>query len=107
MSDHIAKASANSGYKFALMEPKLEKGEQIKDYAFKIKESTANWIAVGMCHKNIVASKSYCFNFTVLGHGAYMISSNGGSWNSANASQNNSIKVLLLRLRHSNSQREI
>jgi len=61
--------------------------------AFKIKESHSNWVAVGMCHKNIVKSKNYGFNFSSIGHGAYMISANGGSWSNIKADQNNTIKV--------------
>lgn len=78
----------------------------MKDFAFKIKESTSNWVAVGMCHKNIVASKHYGFNFNTLGHGAYMVSANGGSWSNIKADQNNSIKVYFVRFRLSNLQKE-
>lgn len=46
-----------------------------------------------MCHKNIVKSKNYGFNFSSIGHGAYMISANGGSWSNIKADQNNTIKV--------------
>jgi hypothetical protein len=52
-----------------------------------------------MCHKNIVVSKNYGFNFSSIGHGAYMISSNGGSWNNTKAEQNNSVKVTVLLFR--------
>jgi len=48
-----------------------------------------------MCHKNVVASKHYGFNFSSIGHGAYMVSANGGSWSNIKAEQNNSIKVHL------------
>jgi len=78
------------------MEPGLEKGDSVKDFAFKIKESTSNWVAVGMCHKNIVSSKFYGFNFSAIGHGAYMVSANGGSWSNIKPEQNNSIKVYLV-----------
>ena len=53
----------------------------------------SNWVAVGMCHRNIVASKNFGFSFGGVGHGAYLISSNGGSWSNINADLNNSIKV--------------
>ena len=96
ISDEIVKATNSSGYKFALMEPGLEKGDSVKDFAFRIKESTSNWVAVGMCHKNIVSSKFYGFNFNAVGHGAYMVSANGGSWSNIKPEQNNSIKVHLL-----------
>jgi len=40
----------------------------------------SNWIGVGICHKNIIKAKNYNFTFSQLGHGAYMISSNGGKF---------------------------
>jgi hypothetical protein len=75
------------------MEPHLEKGSNIKKFAFRIKESSSNWVAVGMCHPKIVAGKSYGFNFSTIGHGAYMVSANGGSWSHTKAEQNNSVKA--------------
>ena len=80
ISEHLVKSQNSAGYKFAIMEPDLEKGGKIQNMAFKIKQCTSNWVAVGMCHKNIVASKNYGFNFSAIGHGGYMISANGGSW---------------------------
>lgn len=60
-----------------------------------------------MCHKNTVISKNYGFNFSAIGHGAYMISANGGSWSSIKAEQNNSIKVNQFLYRLSNFRKEI
>lgn len=99
LNDHLVKATNSSGYKFAIMEPGLENGDSIKDFAFRIKELTSNWVAVGMCHKNIVSNKSYGFNFSSIGHGAYMVSSNGGSWSNIKAELNNSIRVLVFLFR--------
>lgn len=93
VSDMVVKSSNSSGYKFAVMQPPLEDGQPIKEMAFRIKESHSNWVAVGMCHKNIVKSKNYGFNFSSIGHGAYMVSANGGSWSNIKPEQNNSIKV--------------
>ena len=64
--------------------------------AFKIKETSSNWLAFGVCHKNIVASKNFSFAFNSVGHGAYLISSNGGSWSHTNPSYNNLVKVISL-----------
>lgn len=93
ISETTVKACNNSGYKYAIMEPSLEKGEKIKYFGFKIKESSSNWVAVGACHKEVVKSKSYGFNFGSIGHGGYMISANGGSWSNNKAESNNSVKV--------------
>lgn len=87
------KAINSSGYKFAIMEPDLETGGSIKTFAFKIKECTSNWVAIGMCHKNVVVSKSYGFNFSAIGHGGYMVSANGGTWSHSRTDQNNAVKV--------------
>jgi hypothetical protein len=49
-----------------------------------------------MCHKNIVVSKAYMFNFSTLGHGGYMISANGGTWSNNNPDFNNKVKVIFI-----------
>lgn len=103
VQDNIVKSSNSSGYKFAIMDPHLESGLGIKNFGFKIKESSSNWIAVGMCHKNIVANKNYGFNFSSIGHGAYMVSANGGSWSHTKIEQNNSVKVITHLVRHLSS----
>jgi hypothetical protein len=77
----------------------------VKEFAFKVKESSSNWVAVGMCHKNLVATKNYGFNFSAIGHGAYMVSANGGSWSNIRADQNNSIKVIIFLQRLSSFRR--
>ena len=107
ISPLVVKSANNSGYKFAIMEPGLQADQTVKDYGFKVKESSSSWVAVGMCHKNTVISKNYGFNFSAIGHGAYMISANGGSWSSIKAEQNNSIKVNQFLYRRSNFQKEI
>lgn len=45
-----------------------------------------------MCHKKIVTSKNFGFNFGGVGHGGYLVSANGGSWSNIKAEFNNSIK---------------
>ena len=85
LSDHVVKSTNNSGYKFSILEPHLEGGSTVKTFAFKIKESLSNWVAVGMCHPKVVISRNYGFNFTEIGHGAYMVSANGGSWSNNKA----------------------
>ena len=42
--------------------------------------NNSKWLGVGICLKKIVTDKKYNFEFSKLGHGAYIISSNGGSW---------------------------
>ena len=55
-----------------------------------------------MCHKNIVEKKNYGFNFSLLGHGAYLLSANGGVWSDTSVDCNNKIKVLIRLCRDSN-----
>ena len=76
------------------MEPSLNsKGVKKRTFAFKLKEvSSSNWIAVGICYKNVIISKNYNFTFSSLGHGAYMISSNGGTWSNHDSTANNLVK---------------
>jgi hypothetical protein len=93
LQDAVVKSSNSSGYKFAVMDPHLESGPPVKGFGFKIKESSSNWVAVGMCHKGVVAGKNYSFNFSAIGHGAYMVSANGGSWSHTKAEHNNSVKA--------------
>jgi len=89
--------SSGSGinYKFAILEPSIQiKGIQKRTFAFRFKEvSSNNWIAVGICHKNIIVQKGYNFTYSQLNHGAYMISSNGGSWSNISSTYNNVVKA--------------
>lgn len=80
ITEHIVKSSNSSGYKYSIMEPHAESLPNLKSFSFKVKESNSNWLAVGLCHKKIVQGKNYTFSFSSLGHGGYLISSNGGSW---------------------------
>ena len=62
-----------------MMDPSIETGT-LKEFKFKMKKIVSTWVAVGMCHRDIVVAKDYRFNFSNTGHGAYMVSSNGGVW---------------------------
>ena len=62
------------------MDQSIEKNSGISIIAFQVKQSTSNWVAIGLCHKNVVVSKSYAFTSSPIGHGSYLISANGGSW---------------------------
>lgn len=93
VSESRVKASNNSGYKFAVMEPGVGKVTK-KTFSFAVRESTSNWLAVGLCHLKVVESKKYSFVFGAIGHGAYMISSNGGSWSHSKAEHNNTVKAI-------------
>lgn len=72
ISDLTTAKNTASDNKFALIDPAL--GSESRIFEFKIKK--CQWIGLGVCHRNIVADKSYSWNVS-LGHGAYMISSDG------------------------------
>lgn len=93
IAENRAKACHSSGYKFAIMEPGLGKSMN-KTFSFLIKESTSNWLALGFCHKKVVESKAYSFSFGSIGHGAYMMSANGGSWSHTKTEYNNTVKAI-------------
>jgi hypothetical protein len=78
-SETMVKSTEGYSYRFALMEPSInERGNKPFKVGFKIKENSSNWLAVGVCYKNAVASSNYNFNYSALGHGAYLVSSNAG-----------------------------
>lgn len=79
VSENVVKSINNTGYKFILMDPPIETAG-ITKIAFRIKESSSNWVAVGVCHPKIIAEKNFGFNSSNIGHGAYMVSANGGTW---------------------------
>lgn len=93
LSEYEAVSQSANGYKFALLDNTLEDGSRIKVNKYKIIECSGNWIAVGMCHREVVRGYQYGFNYSHTGHGAYMVSSNGGSWSNINQEQNNKVRA--------------
>ena len=79
ISENIIKSTEGYNYHFGLLEPSHQsKGNRPCRVAFRIKENSSNWLAVGACYKNSIAASNYTFNYSNLGHGAYLVSSNGG-----------------------------
>ena len=58
-----------------------------------MKDLVSTWVAVGMCHRDIVVSNNYRFNYGSPGHGAYLISSNGGVWSNTRSEHNNKVST--------------
>jgi hypothetical protein len=81
----------SSSYKFALMEPGVEKAAG-RSFTFKVKENSSNWLALGVCHRTVVEDKKFGFTFGSIGHGGYLVSCNGGSWSHSHLELNNTIK---------------
>lgn len=79
VSDKVIKSSEAYNYHFGLLEPSLdEKGPKGCTVAFKINQNSSNWLAIGVCYKNIVKSNNFQFNYSSLGHGAFLVSCNAG-----------------------------
>lgn len=67
------------------MEPLLEKGSTFK-FSFKVKKLTGK-IAVGICHSTVFDEKyEQEFNGSELGHGTYMLCSDGTVYNNLHKS---------------------
>lgn len=41
------------------------------------------WIGIGVCLRNKIVANNYKFTYESLGHGSYMLSSNGYTWSSS------------------------
>jgi len=63
-------------------------------FAFQVK-NIANWIGFGVCLKNVLENKAFKFDYNSIGHGAYMISSNGYSWSHSSKEDNMANKSFL------------
>ena len=80
VNDTTIKSSEAYNYHFCLMEPSIqEKGNRPFRVAFKVVENSSNWLGMGICYKNTIIANNYTFNYSSLGHGGYLISSNGGT----------------------------
>lgn len=79
VSDNVIKSVEAYNYHFCLMEPSIqEKGNRPFKVAFKVVENNSNWLGMGICYKNTIIQNNFTFNYSNLGHGGYLISSNGG-----------------------------
>ena len=63
-------------------------------WTFRIHQ-LVGWIGLGICLKNKIQSSNYNFNYQSVGHGSYLVSSNGYTWpstvKSANSTHHNNI----------------
>ena len=56
-------------------------------WTFRI-HKLVGWIGLGICLKNKIQGSNYNFNYQSLGHGSYLVSSNGYTWSSTVKSDN-------------------
>lgn len=54
-------------------------GKSIKNLRYKILQDSNSFIFIGLCHRKVVKAKNFTFSYSGIGHGVYMISSNGGN----------------------------
>lgn len=47
-----------------------------------------------MCYENVVKNKGFSLDYSQIGHGCYLISTNGGTWSTLNDDLNNKVKVI-------------
>ena len=48
----------------------------------------SGWIGLGVCIKDKIVGVGYKFTYENLGHGSYLISSNGYTWSSSKLANN-------------------
>ncbi|CAK57462.1 unnamed protein product (macronuclear) [Paramecium tetraurelia] len=72
------KTSESNGQRFTICEPCIPRNGVYK-FGFKVIKY-AGWIGVGVCHREVIVSANYKFNYTNIGHGSYLISNNSYSW---------------------------
>lgn len=51
------------------------------------------WVGAGICLKNSIKAANYHFNYTNIGHGSYLISTNGYTWSHSVKEFNSALKT--------------
>jgi len=62
-----------------------------KTWAIRVKKF-GGWIGIGISLHNLIKNANFHFNYTVIGHGNYLISSNGYSWSHSQKEFNSAFK---------------
>lgn len=68
----------SEGYKVAYVVKPITKA--FNKATFRIISASKNWLAIGVCHKNVIKKRKYSFRYHTIGHGIYGISCQGGMW---------------------------
>lgn len=61
-------------------------------WGIKVKKFVG-WVGAGICLKNSIQAANYHFNYTNIGHGSYLISTNGYSWSHSVKDFNSAFKT--------------
>ena len=70
----------------------IQAGKSKQCWGIKIKKFVG-WVGLGICLKNPIKAANYHFNYTNIGHGSYLISSNGYSWSHSVKDFNSAFKT--------------
>lgn len=62
-----------------------------RTWAIRVKKF-GGWIGIGISLHNVIKNANFHFNYTVIGHGSYLISSNGYSWSHSQKEFNSAFK---------------
>jgi len=84
----------SSNQRFALFNQSLQsyvKSRKKVEWFLKISKLSC-WIGIGIALKNKMIQHNYQFNYTSLGHGSYLLSSNGYTWSNSIQADNSSFK---------------
>ena len=60
-------------------------------WAYKVIKCSS-WIGVGICLKQSIINLKYQFNYSNIGHGSYLLSSNGYTWSHSDKNYNSVYK---------------
>ena len=87
------RANVDSVYQMALLNPGLSFANGVETFTFRINVNDLEWVAIGVCYKQIAEKNNYQFNFSDQSHGCFMISGNAGTWSHSDPKFNNVVKV--------------
>lgn len=80
----------SSGQRFCLMDEPLPENKTVQ-WGVRVKKFVG-WCGVGICLKNLIKTANYHFNYSNIGHGSYLISTNGYTWSHSIKEFNSSSK---------------
>ena len=83
INGNIAEQTAmeSSGQRFIMIEPSVSELGSSRKMRWGVRIiKFVGWVGIGICLRNAITKANYHFNYSNIGHGSYLISSNGYSW---------------------------
>ena len=90
VEDNKVRSVGAVAHKLCYLESSL--GGEKRTFRVRINQDINNWVGLGVCHKTAVDSKQCSFKYNTIGHGCYMVSSNGTVWSSTRPEINGCVK---------------